>query len=90
MKKDSMSNKCKNCAHFIRHYANLRGKYFLVSGCLHCINSNLTLSEIKRDCITKKFVNIGNQCNYKYANGVKVLKKRCEIFATIWKIYQQY
>ncbi len=48
MKKNTISNDCKNCAYFVVHYANLDGEYYEVTGCQHCINNNLKISERKK------------------------------------------
>ena len=47
MKTNKIVNNCTNCAYYVKHYANLRGKYFQVTGCLHCINTKLTKREQK-------------------------------------------
>ncbi len=48
MKKETISNDCRNCAYFVKHYANWRGRYYEVVGCQHCINRELTPRERKQ------------------------------------------
>ena len=48
MKKEKIDNKCLECAFFLKHYANLNGDFYLVNGCKHCINGNLSTRESKQ------------------------------------------
>ncbi len=48
MKNETISNNCRDCAYFVKHYANWRGKYYEVVGCQHCINDELTTRERKQ------------------------------------------
>lgn len=43
--KQTINNNCTECAHFVKHYANLHGKFYLVSGCKHCVNNKLSVNE---------------------------------------------
>lgn len=45
---EKIDNKCYKCAYFVKHYANLNGMFYLVAGCMHCINTDLSLSERKK------------------------------------------
>lgn len=44
-KKETIDNNCLECAFFVKHYANLDGTFYLVNGCKHCINHELTFKE---------------------------------------------
>ena len=48
-----INNKCFECAYFVKHYANLNGAFYLVLGCKHCINTNLTLNERTKRMLNK-------------------------------------
>lgn len=39
---------CWQCRYFARHYSKLKGRYFEVTGCGHCVNSEVTKGEKKR------------------------------------------
>ena len=77
MKKDRILNDCTNCAYFVRHYANLHGKYYLVSGCQHCRNTELTLSE------QKKRLNNREICQHWLPRQVQIQKRRESIEAAL-------
>lgn len=39
---------CRNCGFYVEHYINNRGKFITVTGCGHCINTNLDLRQSKK------------------------------------------
>lgn len=70
MRKNTISNNCEKCAYFVKHYGNLDGKYYSVTGCKHCINQKLTMREQN-----KRLDNIV-ACEYWEPMEIQVKKRR--------------
>lgn len=70
MKKETIDNNCRNCAFFVKHYANLNGTFYLVGGCMHCINTNLSLRE------SNKRMSNTVKCEYWQPETIQVEKRR--------------
>lgn len=67
---ERIDNNCYNCAYFVKHYANLDGTFYLVSGCMHCIYPDLTLSESKKRMLNSV------KCEYWQPEKIQIEKRR--------------
>ena len=76
---EKIDNNCLHCAYFVKHYANLNGTFYLVGGCKHCINSNLSFKESN-----KRMSNIV-KCEYWEPEQIQIDKRRQSI-----KYYLQF
>ncbi|MCM1289391.1 MAG: hypothetical protein NC183_02620 [Corallococcus sp.] len=72
-----ISNNCTECAYFVRHYANIDGKFYPVTGCLHCINQDLTIRE------QKKRLNNLVACKLWQPKQLQINKRKSNISETI-------
>ena len=77
MKTPTISNNCRNCAYFVKHYANLHGDFYEVVGCMHCINQDLTTTER-----TKRMHNLV-VCEYWQPMQIQVQQRREDIQETL-------
>lgn len=70
---ERIKNNCIHCAHCIKHYGNLNGKYYIISGCIHCKNSNLTLQESSRRILDQV------KCEYWQEEQIQIDERRKSI-----------
>lgn len=73
MKIERIDNNCLECASFVKHYANLRGTFYLVDGCKHCINQKLTFAQQRKRLSNKV------KCEYWQPEKIQVEKRRKNI-----------
>ena len=80
MENNEINNNCIQCAYCVKHYANLRGTYYLVNGCIHCINENLSVRESN-----KRIKNIV-KCNFWQPRQIQAIQRRNSIIELLYDI----
>ncbi|HBN12278.1 MAG TPA: hypothetical protein DD415_01535 [Clostridiales bacterium] len=64
-------NNCRNCGFYVEHYVNIHGIFKVVTGCGHCINTNLTKLQ------SNKYINNFTACELWQPKNV-LTEKRME------------
>lgn len=41
-------NGCRNCEYFLKHFANVSGRFYDVLGCGHCLNKDVSRKEFDK------------------------------------------
>ena len=81
--KNKILHDCINCAYCVKHYGNLDGKFYLIGGCIHCVNSNLKLTE------SKKRINNIVKCEYWQPEQIQIDDRRKSIVQRLCKMAEQ-
>ncbi len=81
--KNDINNDCVNCAHSVQHYGNLKGKFYRMTGCVHCSNPNMKLTE------RKKSIDNIIKCEHWLPKQIEIQERREIIIETLCKMAEQ-